>query len=133
MINPSNIVSLYGRVLGCPVVLKDTQGTEFALRFELSVKRGYRNRDGMYPEDAIPVKYVYDSTRANFAHSVEPGDLLQVSGMIQTEMYKGKKLIYIISDAMSYDEETRRRKYSPSSANETADSAEYHVDLPLPY
>lgn len=132
MINPSNIVSLYGRVLGGPVIIKDSQGTEFAIRFELSVKRGYRNRDGMYPEDAIPVKYVYDSSRANFAHSIEPGDFLQVSGMIRTEVYKGKKLFYIVSDAMSYDEETRIRKYSRSSG-ETTDNAEYHVDLPLPY
>lgn len=129
--NPNNIVSLYGTVESRPEFLKDQKGTEFAVKFELATKRSYRNKDGAYAKDPIPVKYKFDEARQPFAHTIEQGDLLQVSGCIRIEPYKGEKLMYVLTDSLSFDEETRRRKYAKENGNKVV-SAEFDIDLPLP-
>lgn len=129
--NPSNIVSLYGAVESRPEFLKDQKGTEFAVKFELATKRSYRNKDGAYVKDPIPVKYKFDEARHSFAHTIEQGDMLLVSGCIRIEPYKGEKLMYVLTDSVSFDEETRRRKYAKEHGDSVV-SAEFDIDLPLP-
>lgn len=129
--NPSNIVSLYGRVKEAPEFLSSC-GKEFAANMCLCVKRNYRNKDGEYQEDNIPVKFKFDDGRKAFAHSIEAGDVIQVSGTIREETYKGKKLFYVLSDMISFDEMTRRRKYGKKEGD-TKVSADFDLDLPLPF
>lgn len=131
--NPSNTVNLYGKVNSRPEFLKDPKGTEFALRVDLAVKRSYRNKDGKYECDVIPVKYKFDEGRAAFAHSIEAGDIMQVSGSLRIETYKGVNLTYVITDSVSFDEETRRRKYAKQKSDQVVPSAEFDIDLPLPF
>lgn len=130
--NPSNMVSLYGRVIEAPAFLSDGKGKEFAARMYVSVKRNYRNRNGEYQEDVIPVKFKFDEGRNAFAHSIEAGDVIQVSGTIREETYKGKQLFYVMTDMISFDEMTRIRKYRNNEADKKV-SADFDLDLPLPF
>lgn len=131
--NPGNVVNLYGTVESHPEFLRDPKGTEFAVRLNLAVKRSFRNKDGKYENDVIPVKYRFDEGRASFAHSIEPGDIMQVSGSLRIEPYKGNSLVYVITDSVSFDEETRRRKYAKKNGDKVVESAEFDIDLPLPF
>lgn len=130
MANPNNVVSLYGTV-GTNIKFIQNQGTEFAVRFPLSVKRAYRNKNGVYDTDELPVKYEFDDGRRSFAHSIEPGDIIQVSGCMRSEAYNGTKLLYVSAESISFDEETRRKKYAKEHGDEVV-SAEFSIDLPLP-
>lgn len=130
--NPGNVVTLYGRVSGTPEILKDKRGTEFAARMVLAVKRNYRNREGEYEEDMIPVKFCFDEGRKSFAHTIEAGDLVQISGALKTESYQGKRMFYVQSDMLSFDEMTRRRKYGKKEGDQLV-SGTFPIDLPLPY
>lgn len=130
--NPWNNASLYGRVNDTPLFLKDGKGNEFAARMPLAVKRNFRNKNGEYMEDIITVKYLFDEGRSGFAHSIEPGDILQLSGTIRTESYNGKQSLIILTDSISFDEMTRRRKYSKKEGDRKV-SAEFGLDLPLPF
>lgn len=127
--NPRSMVSLYGRVAEAPHFLKDGQGNEFALRMPVAVKRNYRSKDGEYHEDVIPVKYKYEEELKQFVHGIETGDLVSISGTLRSESYKGKKLFYVLADALSFDEQTREKKYK--GCDQTV-SAEFEIDLPLP-
>ena len=125
------MVSLYGRVKETPAFLSSS-GKEFAAKMYLCVKRNYRNKDGEYQEDVIPVKFKFDEGREAFAHSIEAGDIIQVSGPIREETYKAKRLLYVMTDMISFDEMTRRRKYG-NKEGDTKVSADFDLDLPLPF
>ena len=134
MANPNNVVSLYGTV-GHNIKFVQSQGTEFAVRFMLEVKRSFRNKNGVYDTDEIPVKYEFDEARSPFAHSINPGDGIQLSGCIRREAYKGTTLIYVSTKSISFDEATLKKKYAKEKAKEDGDekvSAEFPIDLPLP-
>ena len=102
--NPNSIVSIYGEVTEKPKFYKDNNGNEFAARFDVSVKRNYRNKHGKYTDDLIPVKYVFnDPGRQTFAHFIKQGAQVLVVGTLKTN----SGALYVESDSVSFDNWTR--------------------------
>ena len=138
--NPFNVVSLYGTILNNPVFLSHGD-KEFACRFRLAVRRNYRNRQGVYENDPILVKYRFENTQ--FAHGLREGDTVALSGSIIVEKtQKGTVVAYVETKDVSYDERTMHGRYG-ANGNQMADeetakeerqeSTQTIIDLPLPY
>ena len=56
MSNASNNVVLMGTVMTNVQFLTTKQGVEFAARFMLAVKKGYKTAEGYYATDLIPIR-----------------------------------------------------------------------------
>ena len=54
--NPCNNGSYHGWLLKEPTYIKNKEGVAFQARFVLKVKRDYRNREGKYEYDYIPMR-----------------------------------------------------------------------------
>lgn len=132
MLNPNNCVSLYGKIQGNVRFLSQEDGSEFAARFELEVKRNYRSCDGIYKCDVIPVKFVFPESQREFAHGLVPGDTLSLVGSICHETYKKKKLFYVRTESIALDEKTQDTRRRTMEGEERV-SADFEVNLPLPY
>ncbi len=131
--NPNNVTSLYGTIgTTSNIQFLKHQEKEFAVRFPLVVPRVYKNPKGVYDTDTITVKFEFDAAKSSFAHSLEPGDRLQVIGSIRCDPYKGSYLFYVMADSMSFDEETRRKKYAKEQGEEIV-SEDIYIDVELPY
>ena len=89
MSNPNNNVNLIGHIISEPQFLRTHQNVEFATRFLLSVKKGYKNAEGKDSRDVIPVR-IRGEKRMSFAHMLKKGDHICLNGMISSESYKSK-------------------------------------------
>lgn len=103
MSNPNNNVTLIGHIISEPQFLQTRQKVEFATRFLLSVKRGYKNSEGKETRDVIPVR-IRGEKRMNFAHKLKKGDYICLSGAISSESYQSKeghKMFSLCIEAMN--------------------------------
>lgn len=101
MTSAGNNVVLMGTVMTDVQFLTTKQGVEFAARFMLSVKKGYKNKDGFYATDLIPVR-IKGEKRMGFARMIHKGDRLCLSGSVSAEKYNtkdGQCIFSVIIDA----------------------------------
>ena len=85
--NPCNNGSYHGWLLKEPTYIKNKDGVVFQARFVLKVKRDYRNREGKYEYDYIPMRLSGES-RMRLAERMNPGDSLAICGSVKTDRYE---------------------------------------------
>ena len=107
--NPCNNGSYHGWLLKEPTYIKNKEGVAFQARFVLKVKRDYRNREGKYEYDYIPMR-ISGESRLKLAANMNPGDSLAVCGSIKTERYEtnGQPCfeVYVNVDSVSFSPRT---------------------------
>lgn len=89
MSNPNNNVNLIGHIISEPQFLRTHQNIEFATRFLLSVKKGYKTAEGKDSRDVIPVR-IRGEKRMPFAHMLKKGDHICLNGVVSSESYQSK-------------------------------------------
>lgn len=63
----------------------------------LAVPRSFKNADGIYETDFIPVR-LYKGIAENAVDYCKKGDLLGVKGRVQTKQEEDKTIIEIVAD-----------------------------------
>lgn len=119
MTNASNNVFLMGTVMTNVQFLTTKQGIEFAARFMLSVKKGYKNKDGFYATDLIPIR-IKGEKRMGFAKMIHKGDKVCLSGSVSAEKYNtkdGNSIFSVLIDA-DHIEWTGVQKFQNSESKE---------------
>lgn len=75
-------------------------GKEVA-KFSLSIPRSYKNSDGEYETDTIPV-LVRDTLSKNAAKYCKKGDVIGIKGVIESRTVNGKVNLYIFADKITF-------------------------------
>lgn len=83
-----NKVLLIGRLTTKPELTYTSGNTPFT-RFSVAVSRNFKNADGTYDTDFIPVQ-VWRRQAENVTNFLEKGDLICIEGTIHTETYTDK-------------------------------------------
>ena len=140
MSNPNNNVNLIGHIISEPQFLHTRQNVEFATRFLLSVKKGYKNSEGKELRDVVPVR-IRGEKRMSFAHMLKKGDHICLNGVITSESYlskEGTKMFSLCVEALNVNwtygnttTETKEKHVSldNSKANEELNSIEFEFDF----
>ena len=117
MANPKNIVSLTGSITGRIGMLSKSDGETFGCLFNLSVKRNYRNHEGVYEDDILPIKYIFPSDSVmSFIKTLSEGDMIQLSGTVRVGTYgKGKGQMHILAESISIDDQDEKIHEDPTS------------------
>lgn len=117
MANPKNIVSLTGSITGRIGMLSRSDGETFGCLFNLSVKRNYRNHEGVYEDDILPIKYIFPSDSVmSFIKTLSEGDVIQLSGTVRVGTYgKGKGQMHILAESISIDDQDEKIHEDPTS------------------
>ncbi len=131
--NPSNDTKLIGRLCDEPYFNKRKDGTEFGCSFTLAVKRNYKNKEGKYEADFVPVRFDGEK-RMKFAHMLTKGDAVVVAGAITTKHYtkNGEEIytIFVQAENISFCIGNAKKKASETKADAVMETD----DLPeLPY
>lgn len=101
MSNASNNVVLMGTVMTNVQFLTTKQGVEFAARFMLAVKKGYKTSNGYQATDLIPIR-IKGENRMGFAKMLHKNDRICLSGSVASEKYEtkdGQKVYSVLIDA----------------------------------
>lgn len=117
MANPKNIVSLTGSITGRIRMLSKSDGETFGCLFNLSVKRNYRNHEGVYEDDILPIKYIFSSDSVmSFIKTLSEGDMIQLSGTVRVGTYgNGKSQMHILAESISLDDQcAKKHEYQTS-------------------
>ena len=77
----NNCVMLIGRLTRTPEVQDSIEGKKYCI-VTLAIPRSYRNNEGFYETDYIPVR-LEGSIATNTAEYCKQGDLVGVKGMLQ--------------------------------------------------
>ena len=77
----NNFVTLIGRLTSTPEVQNSIEGKKYCI-VTLAIPRSYRNDEGVYETDYIPVR-LEGSIATNTAEYCKQGDLIGVKGMLQ--------------------------------------------------
>lgn len=116
--NPANITCQTGKLTSEPFFLKNKEGTEFAFISTLAVKRNYKNREGKYDLDYIPIRYE-GINKMKFAHMLKKDDYLTVSGTIKSDRYKKDGVdiytIYLLVESIQYTPRNKENIEKPES------------------
>ena len=117
MANPKNIVSLTGSITGRIGMLSKSDGETFGCLFNLSVKRNYRNHEGVYEDDILPIKYIFPSDSVmSFIKTLSEGDMIQLSGTVRIGTYgKEKGQMHILAESISIDDQDEKIHEDPTS------------------
>lgn len=124
MSNPDNVCALSGRLTAEPVFMQTKSGEEFQARFTLAIKRAYKNKDGVYDADFIPMR-MNGTKRMHLAHKLKKGASIKVMGEMRTDSYvnkEGKKVFGIYLDVASLS-------WNPSSYRKDDASESEHKDM----
>ena len=77
----NNFVTLIGRLTSTPEVQNSIEDKKYCI-VTLAIPRSYRNDEGVYETDYIPVR-LEGSIATNTAEYCKQGDLIGVKGMLQ--------------------------------------------------
>ena len=81
-----NQIVLIGRLVQDPEIKEQENGIK-ASYITLAVPRTYKNSDGIYETDFIPVK-LYEGIAENTAEYCQTGDMVGVKGKLETNTYE---------------------------------------------
>lgn len=107
--NPCNNGSYHGWLLKEPTYIRNKDNVIFQARFVLKVKRDYRNREGKYEYDYIPMR-ISGESRIKLAERMNPGDSLAICGSVKTDRYEADGQpcfeVYVNVDSVSFSPRT---------------------------
>lgn len=86
--NPSNNGTYTGVVCKPPIFIRNKQGVDFQARFVLQVRRAYKNKEGKYTYDFLPMRLSGSENRLKIARRLKPKDVVVVSGSTTTQAYQ---------------------------------------------
>lgn len=97
-----NQVAIVGRIINKPILEKENEKSKTEIT--LAVYRTYKNDEGIYEKDFIPV-ILYKSMAENVVEYCDKDDLIGVKGRLETQ---NEKLV-VIADRMTFLS-TRKRE-----------------------
>ena len=104
-----NQVILTGRLVKDPELHYSSEGIGVT-SFHLAVKRNYKNSDGTYEADFVPC-VSFRKTAENIASYCEKGNLVALSGRLQTRSYENKdKIKFYVTEVVVDTIEFLQRK-----------------------
>lgn len=95
-----NQVILVGRLVQDPEIKELENGIRTSY-ITLAVSRSYKNSDGIYETDFIPVR-LYKGIAENTTEYCKKGDVIGVKGRIQTKQEKDKNIIEIVAEKVTF-------------------------------
>lgn len=95
-----NQIVLVGRLVQDPEIKEQENGIK-ASYITLAVPRTYKNSDGIYETDFIPVK-LYEGIAENTAEYCKKGDLIGIKGRMQTKQEEDKNIIEIVAERVTF-------------------------------
>ena len=97
-----NQLVIVGRITNKPILEKENEKSKNEVK--LAVSRNYKNNEGIYEKDFIPV-ILYKSMAENVVEYCDKDDLIGVKGRLETQ---NEKLV-VIADRMTFLS-TRKRE-----------------------
>lgn len=95
-----NQIILVGRLVQDPEIKELENGVKTSY-ITLAVSRSYKNADGIYETDFIPVK-LCRGIAENTAEYCRKGDLLGIKGRVQTKQEENKNIIEIVAERVTF-------------------------------
>ncbi len=95
-----NQIVLVGRLVQDPEIKELENGVK-ANYITLAVSRSYKNSDGIYETDFIPVR-LYKGIAENTTEYCKKGDVIGVKGRIQTKQEENKNIIEIVAEKVTF-------------------------------
>lgn len=95
-----NKIVLVGRLVSDPQINETENGTK-KCNITLAVPRSYKNSEGIYETDFIPVK-LYEGIAENTAEYCKKGDLIGIKGRTQTKQEEDKNIIEIVAERVTF-------------------------------
>lgn len=95
-----NQIILVGRLVQDPEIKELENGIRTSY-ITLAVSRSYKNSDGIYETDFIPVR-LYKGIAENTTEYCKKGDVIGVKGRIQTKQEENKNTIEIIAEKVTF-------------------------------
>lgn len=95
-----NQIILVGRLVQDPEIKELENGIKTSY-ITLAVPRSYKNNDGIYETDFIPVK-LYEGIAESTTKYCKKGNIIGVKGRVQTKQEEGKNIIEIIAEKVTF-------------------------------
>lgn len=95
-----NQIVLVGRLVQDPEIKELENGNKVSY-ITLAVPRSYKNSDGIYETDFIPVK-LYEGIAESTTKYCKKGNIIGVKGRVQTKQEEGKNIIEIIAEKVTF-------------------------------
>lgn len=95
-----NQVVVVGRLVQDPEI-KELENGQRVSNITLAVSRSYKNADGIYETDFIPVK-LFKGIAENTVEYCKKGDIVGVKGRIQTRQEEDKNIIEIVAEKVTF-------------------------------
>lgn len=95
-----NQIVLVGRLVQDPEIKELENGVKTSY-ITLAVSRSYKNSDGIYETDFIPVR-LCGGVAENTAEYCRKGDLLGIKGSIQTKQEENKNIIELVAEKVTF-------------------------------
>ena len=95
-----NQIVLVGRLVKDTEIKELENGVKTSY-ITLAVPRSWKNDDGIYETDFIPVK-LWNGVAENTVEYCRKGDLLGIKGKIQTKQEENKNIIEIVAEKVTF-------------------------------
>ena len=95
-----NQIVIVGRLVQDPEIKELENGTKTSY-ITLAVPRNYKNSDGIYETDFIPVK-LYKGIAESTTEYCKIGDMVGVKGRVQSRKEEDKNIIEIIAERITF-------------------------------
>lgn len=95
-----NQIVIVGRLVQDPEIKELENGTKTSY-ITLAVPRNYKNGDGIYETDFIPVK-LYKGIAESTTEYCKIGDMVGVKGRVQSRKEEDKNIIEIIAERITF-------------------------------
>ena len=129
-----NKVVLIGRLTKDPEVRYTSANTPVA-SFTLAVNRNFKNKDGGYDADFIPV-VAWRKLAELASSSLHKGSLISVAGRIQTSSFEGKDgarryTTDVVADEIAFLEKKGNRPYEKDDDNAMFEKQDNNYGIPV--
>ena len=95
-----NQITIVGRLVSDPKI-NETKNENKVCNITLAVPRSYKNMNGEYETDFIPVK-LFKGIAENTVEYCKKGDIVGVKGRIQTRQDEDKNIIEIVAEKVTF-------------------------------